>query len=83
MLTPRFNPDHMHYTAQVGGARTDVQIIPTATSQRYSALTINEIEHDSNSVFSAPLAKGENLFEISVVSPDGSVRNTYTLTITR
>lgn len=82
-LTPRFNPDTADYTGAVAATLTELEIIATATSRRYSRLTINETFVESNAIFSAPLALGETVFQITVGSPDESASKTYTLTISR
>lgn len=82
-LTPAFTPDGSSYTARVATQTAEIQIIPTATSRRHSALTINHTNVQSNTAFSTPLVPGENSFQISVTSPDGTIIKTYTLTITR
>lgn len=80
-LTPRFHPATADYTAHANAARKEIQIIPTATSRRYTSLTINKASVKSNAPFTAPMVQGENIFQITVTSPDGSANKTYTLTI--
>ncbi len=82
-LKERFSPYGLTYTAHPDQGVSRVEIVPTATSSRYQALTINGAEVKSRRPHSVDLRDGENTFRLAVSSPDGTVQRTYTLVITR
>lgn len=82
-LRERFFPARLEYSAGVGQAVTQVAIVPTTASTRAKALTINGQPAAARRPYAAALAEGRNVFEIGVVSPDGTQQRRYTLTIQR
>ena len=82
-LGAEFLPSVFNYTSVVSATVTGIDIIATATSSRYHALTINSIPVKSGEVYPVQLEMGENTFIIMVTSPDGSENNSYTLFVIR
>jgi hydroxyacylglutathione hydrolase len=82
-LEPGFTPFGFNYTVAAGANITDIEIIPTATSNRTQRLTINAVPVRSGTAYSAQLEMGDNPFVVTVTSPDGSTTLTYNLVVTR
>jgi glyoxylase-like metal-dependent hydrolase (beta-lactamase superfamily II) len=82
-LNEVFKPSIFNYTAVIEPNVSQIEIIPTATSRRYSALKINGVDAKSGQAFIAPLKKKVKLtiFSIDVTSPDRSTTGNYTLQV--
>lgn len=78
--SPRFDPYRVIPPEQFGQA---VEIIPTATSRRYTALTSNGSVVRSGQAFQVALNDDVKVCSIKVVAPDGATHRVYSLTATK
>ena len=79
-----FNPGVLNYTADVNPGRQTIEIIPTATSRRYTSLTIKGTGVNSMQAFKVALKyKVTTTISIKVVSPDEKANNVYSLVVTK
>ena len=76
-LSPRFDSDTASYTAVVGNAISQIDVIATANNSAYR-VTINGTTSPI-----VPLQIGENTITIEVSSQESSTTATYTLRVTR
>ena len=83
VINETFKPNIFHYTANTNPDTQKVEIVPTPTSQRYSALTINNNEAGSGQPSRVRLGSKDNNFSIKVVAPDGKTESLYSLVITK
>ena len=79
-LDAGFTPFRFDYTAVSTSAQ--IAIVATTTASR-SSLTINGAAWASVAAYPAQLEPGANRLELVVSSPDGSVKNTYTLVVSK
>jgi glyoxylase-like metal-dependent hydrolase (beta-lactamase superfamily II) len=82
-LSQPFKPGRYAYEVYVAPGVAHIDIIPTATSNRYSALNINDVDVVSGQPYTAPI-HGEQepvVFKITVVSPDQSTTSSYSLQV--
>jgi glyoxylase-like metal-dependent hydrolase (beta-lactamase superfamily II) len=82
-LNERFSPSRFSYTAQAAREASQVEIVPTATSSRYRAMTMNGAEASSRRPHPGSLAGEASTFEVAVTSPDGGAHQTYTRLVRR
>jgi hypothetical protein len=82
-LSPSFNSNTTTYTAAVSNAVSTIMIKPLAADAAAS-IKVNGVTVPSGSN-SAPinLAIGNNVLTTTVISPDGLLTNSYTVTVTR
>ncbi|MFN8475364.1 MAG: MBL fold metallo-hydrolase [Anaerolineae bacterium] len=82
-LEPGFNTRHYTYTVVLDAGVSEFGITATATSGRHQGLAINGAALRSGVTHSVQLSDSEPDVLISVTSPDGTVSQTYTLTVSR
>ena len=82
-MNEAFKPGGLSYTANVNPERQTIEIIPTATSRRYTSLTVNDCEVKSGQAFTTALKNKVTKLSIKVVSPDGGTNSVYSLVITK
>jgi glyoxylase-like metal-dependent hydrolase (beta-lactamase superfamily II) len=87
-MNEAFKPGQLDYTATVDADAYAVEIVPTTTSRRYAALTINGSAVKSGHAFKVTLnatvnALQGNVVSIKVVAPDGETNKVYSLTVTK
>jgi len=82
VISPKFKPDTLAYSANVSKLRTAVQVKPT-TLHKYDTIKVNG-KYVTSGGYSAPvkLKSGKNVINV-VVTPDGGKTITYKITITR
>jgi glyoxylase-like metal-dependent hydrolase (beta-lactamase superfamily II) len=81
-LQGTFRPGILTYTAYVDSDTGEIEIIPTATSRRYTALTVNGTGVASGQACRMALDGLETRTTIRVVAPDGVTSRDYTLILT-
>jgi len=82
-LNEPFVPGRLDYTAGVAAGTGSTEIIPTATSRRYAALTINDSAVESGQPFEVTLSDRANTFLVKVVAPDETSSNVYSLIVAK
>ncbi len=87
-LTPSFDAIVISYTATVANAISSVSVTPTVSEINASTIiTVTPAGGTpvtcTGTPFACPLAVGDNVVEIHVTSPDGTIVKTYTTTVTR
>ncbi len=82
-LTPLFSSGINTYTVQVPNATSVIQLTPTASDPSFT-ITVNGVTVASGTP-SANIAlnAGANIVPVIVTSSDGTISNTYTVTVTR
>ncbi|MCX6045570.1 MAG: cadherin-like beta sandwich domain-containing protein [Chloroflexi bacterium] len=87
-LTPSFDPNILIYTATVSNATSSVSIAPTVSE--ITASTVVTVTPAGGSPVTCtgnpatcPLTIGDNVIEVHVTSPDGTIVRTYSLIVTR
>jgi len=82
-LSPAFIYTNTGYTANVSNTTASIMVTPTAADPN-ATLKVNRVSVGSGTA-SAPvsLGFGINTITVMVTTPDGTLNNTYTLTITR
>ena len=78
-----FKPGHVNYTINVAPDTHTIEVIPTATSRRYTSLTINGSAAKSGQAFKVATSDKVNVLSIKVVAPDGATNKVYSLTIAK
>lgn len=83
MLAPVFNAAVTAYAAAVSNATATITVTPTLTNPT-GAVTVDGIPVASGSASGAvALNVGINHIYVTAFTPDGSIENTYTVTVTR
>jgi len=82
-LNEAFKPGRLNYTLNVAPDNQAVEIIPTATSRRYTALTINGSVVESGQTVKVALNDDVKVCSIKVIAPDGATHRVYSLTVTK
>ncbi|MBF0430230.1 MAG: cadherin-like beta sandwich domain-containing protein [Fibrobacteria bacterium] len=83
MLTPRFQPDSIYYSAVVVNEIDSIAILPTAGDINAS-ITVNGVEVQSGTLSALlPLNVGSNRISVKVTAQNQTSSNTYSISITR
>ncbi|MBN1639720.1 MAG: MBL fold metallo-hydrolase, partial [Anaerolineae bacterium] len=80
-LDDAFQPGQLSYTANAAPGTRTIAVIPTATSRRYAALTVDGSAIESGQALAVALYDNANACSIEVVAPDRVTRTVYSLRI--
>lgn len=83
VINEAFKPGRLNYTINVTPDTHTIAITPTATSRRYTALTINGSAVKSGQALKVALNDGVNVLSIKVVAPDGATNQVYSFAVTK